>query len=75
MSHVRTVVETLKVEGGHSTDQGTGELFYLLHWGLQMNYIMETPTAETVAICQEVRTGRIRTFLPESIKVIGIEKD
>jgi hypothetical protein len=50
--------------------------FLLLHWGLQ-NTITQTEddrmiaVSYTVGICEDCKTGQIRCFLPESIRILG----
>jgi hypothetical protein len=49
--------------------------FLLLHWGLQ-NSISETKdgmisVSYSVGICEDCKTGQIRCFLPESIRILG----
>lgn len=52
--------------------------FYLLHWGLEY-VLLEDPNGKpyginyTVGICQEMKSGVIRTFLPGEIRIIGTE--
>lgn len=52
--------------------------FYLLHWGLEY-ILLEDANGKpyginySVGICQEMKTGVIRTFLPADIRVIGVE--
>jgi len=52
-------------------------LYYLLHWGLEygLSNSVNPPTYinYTVAICQDVETGIISTFLPGELKVVGVE--
>ena len=48
---------------------------YLLHWGTTYQ-VVETkdgvvPANYTVAICQDVKSGQIRTFLPEQLRILG----
>lgn len=87
MSHTKTVVEvmesvlgednTLLYEEGKLVEKSTGEMYYLLHWGLQVGYAEEfnkqSPFTYTVGICQDMETGRIFTFLPYQLRVVGIE--
>ena len=52
--------------------------FYLLHWGLVAQIHQAEggevyPANYTVGICQDKKTGWIKTFLPEELRVIGIE--
>lgn len=59
--------------------QTTTELYYLLHWGLQVTMIYDKeqnpiPLTTTVGICQHIKAGFIETFLPNRLKVIGVEK-
>jgi hypothetical protein len=88
MSRVMTVVEvmeaafaedgTLLYEEGKLIEKPTGDMYYLLHWGLHVGYADEvtkqSPFTYTVGICQELETGRILTFLPYQLRVVGIEK-
>jgi hypothetical protein len=89
MSHIRTVVEvmetvfaedgTLQYEDGKLIEKPTGDMFYLLHWGLQVgyadDYLKQSPFTYTVGICQEMKTGRILTFLPYQLRIVGIEQN
>jgi hypothetical protein len=88
MSHIKTVVEvmeatfaedgTFQYEDGKLIEKPTGDMFYLLHWGLQVGYAndvtKQSPFTYTVGICQEIETGRILTLLPYQLRVVGIEK-
>lgn len=52
--------------------------FYLLHWGLQSGAIQHkdgtiTPFMNTVAICQDKETGKVRLFDPEVLTILGEE--
>jgi len=58
--------------------QLTGEMYYLLHWGLETNFVYDKsqnpiPYSSTIGICQHIKTGVIETFIPGVIKVIGHE--
>jgi len=62
-------------------DQVTEEvMFYLLHWGLHMEVLEDKktgqyfPTNYTVGICQHIKTGQIKIFMPELITVVGYEQ-
>jgi len=51
--------------------------YFLLHWGLKNDLITDSnnniiPAHYTVAICQHIKNGQIETFLPEQLKVEGI---
>jgi hypothetical protein len=52
----------------------TGE-FYLLHWGLDRDIIQSkedmTAVSYTVGICEDCKTGQIRCFFPEQIRILG----
>ena len=50
--------------------------FFLLHWGLQYQIIdlgegRFTTANWTVAICEDCKTGAIRCFLPEQLRILG----
>lgn len=55
-------------------------LYYLLHWGLHMEILVDQksgeryPVSYTVGICQHIKNGSIRIFAPEELTVIGKEK-
>jgi len=58
--------------------QFIAEMYYLLHWGLETNFVYDQshnpiPYSSTVGICQHIKTGVIETFIPGVIKVIGNE--
>jgi hypothetical protein len=85
MSRHRTVVELMTLafdkdghpiyDDGVQMMNGSGELFFLLHWGLQLTTDKDNkPVSYTVGICQELKTGIICTLLPEQLKVIGTEQ-
>jgi hypothetical protein len=67
--------ETSKTDDDDEPVYERGE-FLLLHWGLQ-NTITQTDDGRmvavsyTVGICQDCKTGDIRCFLPEQIKILG----
>lgn len=74
MSHLRTVVEvTMEDEEGKEIK----DRYFLLHWGLKNDLVTDSnnnliPVHYTVAICQHVKSGLIETFLPEQLKVEGV---
>jgi hypothetical protein len=51
--------------------------YYLLHWGLTYEILIDNqqryPVSYTVGICQHIKTGAIRTFIPQELTVIGKE--
>lgn len=52
--------------------------YYLLHWGKETNILYDNmqnpvPYENTMAICQNVKTGWIKTFFPAQLKVISKE--
>ncbi len=62
-------------EGELPTEKGK---FWLHHWGLQYQVIdigegRFAVANWTVAICEDCKTGDIRCFLPEQLKIIGHE--
>jgi hypothetical protein len=73
MAHLKTVVEgTWEDEGEMKTDR-----YYLLHWGMKYDLIPDAngnlmPVQYTVGICQHIKTGNIELFLPDLIKVLGV---
>jgi len=52
--------------------------YYLLHWGLTYEILIDHqqryPVSYTVAICQHIKSGVIKTFIPQEITVIGKEQ-
>ena len=74
MSHLKTVVEvTFEDEDGKEAR----DRYFLLHWGLKYDMIADSyqnlvPVHYTVAICQHIKSGVIETFLPEQLRVEGI---
>ena len=73
-------IPVLNEEGDQIEEEGTPkeitEQFYLLHWGLQAQIVVNgeniVPYTETVGICQNIVTGFIRLFHPEQIRIIGV---
>jgi len=55
------------------------EYWYLLHWGLTAG---KEPAGNgtyftsqwTVAICQNMNDGRVQTFIPDAITILGYER-
>ena len=51
-------------------------MYYLLHWGL--TYTMDehgkNPVSYTVGICQHIKSGEIKSFVPPDLTVVGKEK-
>ena len=63
-----------KVQEPHFTEQ----LYYLLHWGLTYEILVDKdqryPVTYTVGICQHIKTGAIRAWIPAELTVVGKEK-
>lgn len=63
------------LEGEPQTEKGK---FWLHHWGLQRD-IIDIGDGKlavgnwTVAICEDYKTGIIRCFMPEQLRIIGTE--
>ena len=85
MSRWKTVVEVMApvfdekgvqlYEDGVPMEKSTGDMYYLLHWGLQLTHTENyQPVTYTMGICQHTKTGRIYTFLPYQLRVIGIDQ-
>lgn len=61
----------------------TEEVFYyLLHWGLTYEILIDYPkpgevnkypVTYTIGICQHLKTGEIKTFIPAELTVVGRE--
>ena len=53
-------------------------MYYLLHWGLTYEILTDGnqryPIAYTVAICQHLKTGEVKSFTPQDLTVVGKEK-
>jgi hypothetical protein len=53
-------------------------MYYLLHWGLTYEILSDGnqryPIAYTVAICQHMKNGTVKSFTPQDITVVGKEK-
>lgn len=47
------------------------EMYFLLHWGMNYTIVNGIAVNYTVAICQDCKTGDIRCFLPEQLRVVG----
>jgi hypothetical protein len=87
MSRIKTIVEvSLPVtdENGELVSDKNGNtetkpvLFELLHWGLSLTYWTDEkgnsiPVNYTVAICMDIKTGRVFTFTPTELTIIGKE--
>lgn len=81
MARRRTMVVYRKPHWNEKTRQNdyTDERYWLLHWGLQSevqhdnnnNPIVMT---YTVAICHNIETDEIETFLPAELKILGSEQ-
>lgn len=73
MGHLKTAVEvTFEIDGVDRKD-----IYYLLHWGLKYDMLPDSygqlvPVHYTVAICQHIKTGTIETFLPDQLRVLGL---
>jgi hypothetical protein len=70
--------EPMDVSKLDQKQQFLGELYYLLHWGLETNFVYDQnntpiPYSSTVGICQHIKTGQIEKFIPGVIKVLGHE--
>lgn len=52
-------------------------LYYLLHWGLTYEILLDKdaryPVSYTVAICQHIKTGVVKTFIPQELTILGKE--
>lgn len=76
MAQLRTVCE---VPNPEDPDNENEQYFYLLHWGMTAGKLSDGEggmfmSSWTIAICQDIKTGQIHTFLPDYIKVIGYER-
>lgn len=78
----RTVVKVnlpVTDDDGNLTEETEEVEFFLLHWGLHMEFMQQQQTGDlypvtyTVGICQHVKTGMIKIFAPEELTVIGYE--
>jgi hypothetical protein len=53
-------------------------MYYLLHWGLTYEILVDGqqryPIAYTVAICQHIKNGTIKSFTPQDLTVVGKEE-
>ena len=81
MSNIKTIVECRWLKEGTEADENPTyekDRFILLHWGLDCQ-TYESDSGQTVginwtvAICQNCKTGDIRTFLPEQLRILGKE--
>ena len=87
MSRINTIAEVQIPATDENGDfvydkQGNQEtepvLFELLHWGLSITYWIdkegrEIPVNYTVAICRHLKTGKVYTFAPTELTIIGKE--
>lgn len=72
---VTTEKEDQDIDGDMGYDK---EQYYLLHWGMKSEvFIIDEDhtggVSYTVAVCQHVKSGAIRTFLPDQLRVLGVE--
>ena len=53
-------------------------MYYLLHWGLTYEILVDGhqryPVAYSVAICQHIKIGEVKSFTPQDLTVVGKEK-
>jgi hypothetical protein len=78
---MKTLVEAIWEKDGELVDgeppTAKGK-FWLHHWGLQ-HQVIDIGDGKlavgtwTVGICEDYKTGDIRCFMPEQLKVIGHE--
>lgn len=53
-------------------------MYYLLHWGLTYEILIgkdgqQYPVTYTIGICQHLKNGEIKTFIPAELTVVGKE--
>lgn len=52
-------------------------MYYLHHWGLTYEILIDKdsryPVSYTIAICEQFKTGIIKTFIPGELTVVGKE--
>lgn len=73
MSRIKTIVEVIYEEDGEERKDN----YYLLHWGLKYDLLPDSygnlvPVHYTVGICQNIKSGYIEMFLPNQIRVLGV---
>ena len=76
MSRLRTYCEVSWIKDGE-LKEGEPEMerdfYYLLHWGLKYEIVNNVAVGYTVGICQNIKSGAVECFNPESIRIIGNE--
>ena len=73
MAHIKTIVEVSWDEEGREKKDN----YYLLHFGLKYDLAQDghgnlVPVHYTVAICQNIKSGAIEMFLPDQLRVLGV---
>jgi len=76
MARIMTVCEAYDPEDPENKNE---VYYYLLHWGLSAGKFTDENGSAfvsqwTVAICQNMKTGIINTFIPEAITILGYER-
>lgn len=76
----KTVVKTMEPVLDEEGNQVDSEeiMYYLLHWGLTYEILIgidghQYPVTYTVGICQNIKTGDIKSFVPQDLTVVGKE--
>lgn len=75
---MRTLVEITWVNEEGEEPVAVKEQAWLLHFGLKSEIINDgeghiTGVTNTVAICQNIKTGDLNCWAPENLRVIGTE--
>jgi dethiobiotin synthetase len=64
-------------ESSEKEPQMEPQTFYLLHFGLQPNFVYDKdgkviPYSETMGICQHMESGHIQLIHPTQLRVLGV---
>jgi len=73
MANIRTIVEVIWEEDGSEKKAN----YKLLHWGLRYDMVPDSygnlvPVHYTVAICENLKTGAVELFMPDQLRILGV---
>ena len=68
-----------EVQNPDDPENKNEEYWYLLHWGMTAGKFVgdhgeQFASQWTIAICQNIKTGVIQTFIPDVITILGYER-
>lgn len=71
------IVDTSKKTKKDQVPEMVEVMYYLHHWGLTYEILIDKdgryPVSYTIAICEQFKTGIIKTFIPSELAVVGKE--